>query len=320
MRAGRREGVRDLDSAIYVGVDAGGSHSEAVVTDHTLEVLARERGPAGAIATDRIDLPADAIVRTVQRAVERAHRNTGPRVLVVGAAGGGQAEVRARLREALERARIAHAVTVTTDAAIAYRSVFGDGSGMLLIAGSGSIAVGCDGGGTEWRAGGLGWQRGDEGSGYAIGRAALKAVEMAAEERGPARALVASLTSATETGSRTALLTWANTAQPAQVASLARAVQAAAGEGDELAGGIVQDAAAALAYLVSQLLLHYPADAPVRLALWGGVLSPGSPVRRRLTETLGTLAQRVTLTDAVPDPALGAATLAVTMARGNGTD
>lgn len=309
----------DSSTAIYIGVDAGGSHSEAVVTNHALEVLARERGPAGAIAIDRIDPPADAILRTVRRAVERGQQDTVPQVLVVGAAGGGLAEVRVRLREALERGHVAHAVEVTTDAATAYRSVFGDGPGMLLIAGSGSIAFGRDAGGTEWRAGGLGWQHGDEGSGYAIGRAALEAVGMAAERGGPATALSASLTSVTKAASRSALLAWANTAQPAEVASLARVVQVTAREGDHVAGRIVSGAAAALADVVSQLLHHYPPDAPVPLALWGGVLSPGSPVRHRLTEILGTVAPRAELTDTVPDPALGAAALAVTIARGDET-
>lgn len=312
--------MRNSDTAIYVGVDAGGSHSEAVVTDHTLGVLARERGPAGAITIDRIDLPADAIVRTVRRALERANCDAVPRVLVVGTAGGGLAEVRARLREVLERAHVAHAVEVTTDAAAGYESVFSDRHGMLLIAGSGSIAFGRDADGTEWRAGGLGWQHGDEGSGYAIGRAALEAVGMAAEGGGPATALSESLASVTKVGSCSALLAWANTAQPAMVASLAQAVQLAAQEGDCAASRIVREAAAALADLVSQLLHHYPLDAPVPLALWGGVLSPGSPVRHGLTEILGTVAPRAALTDTVPDPALGAAALAVTMARGSETN
>ena len=76
-------------------------------------------------------------------------------------------------------------IWVLSDAEVAFYTMFGDRSGVLLIAGTGSIALGRDEHGRWFRAGGLGILLGDEGSGSWIGLQAVKAAIRAREERGP---------------------------------------------------------------------------------------------------------------------------------------
>ena len=66
-------------------------------------------------------------------------------------------------------------------------------AGIIIIAGTGSIVLGRDAVGTEARAGGWGPLLADDGSGYAIGLAGLRAVFRARDGWGPSTALTQAL-------------------------------------------------------------------------------------------------------------------------------
>jgi N-acetylglucosamine kinase-like BadF-type ATPase len=80
-------------------------------------------------------------------------------------------------RRALARRlrHLAPRVVVISDVEAAYLAALGDRAGVLLLAGTGSIALGRDRRGRFTRAGGLGPLIGDDGSAFAIGRAWLRA-------------------------------------------------------------------------------------------------------------------------------------------------
>jgi N-acetylglucosamine kinase-like BadF-type ATPase len=80
-------------------------------------------------------------------------------------------------------------VKVTTDLEIGIEATFGSEQGILLIAGTGSVAFGRDANGRTARAGGRGPWFSDEGSAFDIGRAAMRAVVLAEDGRGPATEL-----------------------------------------------------------------------------------------------------------------------------------
>jgi N-acetylglucosamine kinase-like BadF-type ATPase len=297
-------------SEFLVGVDAGGSHTEVVVADEQLIIRARVRGPAGAVRPGSLPTAARAIVATVRQALGEAGVTGVPRALVVGAAGTGRAQERRALGDALLEAHVAHRVEVTTDAAIALESVFHQAPGILLVAGSGSIAYARDPSGVVWRAGGLGWQMGDEGSGYALGRAALGTVGRAADGRGSATELSAALARYTNAPSLDDLVQWAGAASPGAVAALAKLVQEAAQDGDRVAQELVAAAAEELALHVLVLLQRFPAEAAVPFALAGGILTPGFPVREALLARMADHAPRLSLVSQGVDPPRGALALA----------
>ena len=298
---------------VVVGVDAGGTRTTAVVGDaHT--ILSRAEGAAGAVRPGRALLAATAIGDTVRRAMVTA-RCTEADVLLVGAAGAGREGERQELERALRSEHIARRVHVTTDIKIALAAAFGRDAGIVVSAGTGSIAIGRDHAGKLWRAGGYGWQMGDEGSGYAIGRAALGAVGRAADQRGPDTLLVQRIPEAAHLPGLPELVAWAATATPAEVAALGPAVVQVASEGDVVAQGILDYAARELCQLALSLLQGFSGADSVPLAFAGGLLRPGSLLRDVITQRLATEPRLRPLASEV-EPALGALHLAERMARG----
>ncbi|HEX6645233.1 MAG TPA: BadF/BadG/BcrA/BcrD ATPase family protein [Gemmatimonadales bacterium] len=246
---------------ILIGADVGGTKTAAAVERDGV-IAGRAEGPGAAVRPGRALASAATIAETVRRALAEAGALQGD-VLVVGAAGAGREPEARELQQALRGEAVARTVVVTTDIAIALEGALGDGPGIVLAAGTGSIAVGRDASGAMHRAGGYGWQMGDEGSGYAIGRAALGAVSRAEDGRGAATALSAALLGAARCATFDELVRWTATAGPPEVAALAPHVLAAAADGDAVARAIVHYAAEELAGLVLHLRGKVGGDAVV---------------------------------------------------------
>jgi glucosamine kinase len=229
-------------------------------------------------------------------------------VLVVGAAGVGREPERGELREILRGERLAERVIVTGDLDIALEAAFGQGPGIVLVSGTGSVAVGRTPDGVTHRAGGLGWQMGDEGSGYAIGRAALLAVGRAHDGRGPATSLTNDLLTAA-IQDFDALVRWSTGAEPGEIASIAPAVLDAARRRDAVARGIAEAAADELVAHVAALVGRFRGKAAIPVALAGGNLEPERALRPLVLERLRPL-PRVSPIVLPLDPVLGALALA----------
>jgi len=289
-----------------LGVDAGGSKTSVLLAKDDL-VIARATGAPGAVRAGRALHAAGRIASAIRRALTDA-RLLQADVLVVGAAGAGRDPERSELREALRSERLAVRTVVVGDLDIALEAAFGAGPGIVLISGTGSVAVARGPHGATHRRGGYGWQMGDEGSGYAIGREALFAVGRARDTRGPETALTALILAHPPPRSFDELVRWSSAAEPAEVAALAPLVFAAAGGGDAVARAIVAAAADALAGHVVALVGLFGGRGQIPVALAGGNLAPDrglrDPVRERLKRTA-----RLAVRDMPLDPAEGALAL-----------
>jgi N-acetylglucosamine kinase-like BadF-type ATPase len=285
---------------ILIGADVGGTKTAVGVSDGET-ILARVEGPGAAVRPGRALASATILADVVRQALAGAGRLSGD-VLYIGAAGAGRAQEREELRKALRIENLATTVVVCTDIEIALVAAFDESPGIVVSAGTGSVAVGRDHTGARRRIGGYGWQMGDEGSGYAIGRAALGAVSRAADGRSPRTALSERVLAATRSEHLDDLIRWAASASPAEVAALAPHVLDVASHGDILAQGIADYAARELSQLAICLLPMLDLKPPVGVALTGGLLSADGPLRRsvlaRLTEEPG-LAPVATPVDAV---------------------
>ncbi len=270
---------------ILIGADVGGSKT-AVGVSEGAEVLARAEGPGAAVRPGRALASAGMIAEVVRRALAALGRLSGD-VLLVGAAGAGRDPERSELEKALRGENLAARVVVTTDVELALAGAFESGPGIVVSAGTGSIAVGRDARGARRRIGGYGWQMGDEGSGYAVGRAALGAVSRAQDGRSPRTALSDRVLSVTRSPDFDSLVRWAATAAPSELAALAPHVLEVAAEGDPLAQGIADYAARELSQLAICLLPLLAARAPIGVALTGGLLAQDRPLRRRVLALLG---------------------------------
>jgi glucosamine kinase len=269
---------------ILIGADVGGSKTAVGVSDGQT-ILARAEGGGAAVRPGRALTSASVIAETVRLALAGTGRLTGD-VLYVGAAGAGRATEREELRRLLRGENLAHTVVVATDIEIALTAAFDEEPGIVVSAGTGSVAVGRDRSGKQHRIGGYGWQMGDEGSGYAIGRAALGAVSRAADGRSPRTALSDRVLTASRSEDFDALVRWAAGASPAEVAALAPHVIEVAARGDPLAQGILDYAARELTQLAICLLPMMEGEPPVGVAITGGLLSTDGPLRRSVLARL----------------------------------
>jgi N-acetylglucosamine kinase-like BadF-type ATPase len=213
---------------------------------------------------------------------------------------------------------------------IALEAAFGAGPGVIVIAGTGSIAYGRDQQGTLVRAGGWGFAISDEGSAHWIGRVAISAVLRAQDEAGTrgqnsaddSSSLAAALMKAWEVSSVEELANAANSTTSPDFAVLFPALAVAADSGDELARTVLTQAGTELARLAGLAIRRlFPQDiskpprspaknATVPLAMAGGVFRHAALVRQVFYNEIRQMDSRVVLNPHVIDPVEGALLLA----------
>lgn len=227
-----------------VGVDAGGTSTVAAFSRDGM-YLAEARGGAGNASTLGAAAAAAAILSTVSQLTQEPH------ALFVAVAGAGRPDVRSALHAALARRFPSARIEVEDDTRVALRAGHPAGSGIVLLAGTGSVAY-AENGDRRMRVGGAGYLLGDEGSGFWIGLAAARLLERAYAGRTPSDETTAFVAVALDAPDRDTLLA-AVYPQPfdvARVAALAPKIIELAGAGNRNATKIVQSAAQELGDLV----------------------------------------------------------------------
>ncbi|MFJ3233980.1 N-acetylglucosamine kinase [Streptomyces sp. NPDC086787] len=202
-----------------------------------------------------------------------------PTTVCVGAAGASSAPEAAReLAVLLLEDLPTDEVAVTSDAVTAHAGALGGGSGVVLAIGTGSVAVGIGDDGSYARVGGWGPWLGDEGGGAWIGAAGLRAALRAHDGRGPATALLAAVIARFGDPDRLPAALGGDGNPARTAASFAPDVARAAAAGDPAARGIVDEAAAMLAEAVLAAARRLGGDAPLPVAVTGGLTGLGEPL------------------------------------------
>lgn len=276
-------------SALVAGVDGGGSKTHVIVARaEDGSVVAEAEGGGSAVTPGHVPESARTIAGVVASALEKVEEaDKTLSLLIVGVAGVGRRDESEQLAAALEDLDIASEVVVETDAEIALEDAFDGGAGIILIAGTGSIAHGRGPSGARARCGGWGPRIGDEGSGAWIGRRALGIVAAAHDGREPPTALTGAILTAAQLNEPEELIPWAAASDPRTVAALAPAVFSAAAS-DPRARALVDLAAEELVLHVRALSLRLFGDerADIQVAFAGGLMKKGSPLRKRVEHRL----------------------------------
>jgi len=299
-------------SLVLLGIDCGGSHTAVVVGDRQGRVASRAEGPGSAMRPGGAERSAAVILDVARRAAAQAQVSLPATVAVVGAAGAGRTPEQEALAAAITAAGVAERVDVRSDMEIALAAAFGDKPGILINAGTGSIAYARTQDGRVHRAGGYGWQLGDEGGGYWLGRRALAAAARARDGLEESSTLLQRLLVALGLQTFDDLIRWTATATPTQVAALAPHVLNAAREGEIVAQRIVTEGAVELSQLVRLLTRHFSGTELIKMATIGGLLRPGSPLLIALRTSLAADLPRARLSESgsAVDAPLGALRLA----------
>ncbi|HYF90910.1 MAG TPA: BadF/BadG/BcrA/BcrD ATPase family protein [Symbiobacteriaceae bacterium] len=306
-----------------IGIDGGGTRTRCLVADVEGRVLGEGlAGPTNYLVTGRQEALAN-----LEEAVRAALAAAGAPLSSVVAACAGLAGV-ARPEDKPWRdcalAFLAPAKTlVVEDARIALEGALGGVPGVVVISGTGSIAMGLSPSGDLIRAGGWGWLLGDEGSGYAIGRQALNAALAALDGIGSPTTLGARIIGAwqLERMNQTINRVYQNLPQArVEIAGLVPVVMAAAAEGDAVASAILVRAGRDLGHIAAAVLgrLELPAGTPRRVAVTGGVITGSAAVRGAMVTALSERVPEATVSDCLRSPAEGAVAMAALLLKESG--
>jgi N-acetylglucosamine kinase-like BadF-type ATPase len=174
----------------FVGVDAGGTKTHALVADESGEVLGVGRAGTGNWEGVGLDGALAALRQAVGEALSAAR--TSPQE--VTAAGYGLAGLdwpsdEARLRPLVEELGLSGPSVLVNDTFVALRAGAREPWGVVIVAGTGTTVAGRNRRGEMARTLGLGYPFDDWGSAPDLAQAALHAVARAYTGRGPATAL-----------------------------------------------------------------------------------------------------------------------------------
>jgi len=300
-----------------LGIDAGGSKTVAWLADADGRVVGEGRGgganlhSAGELATEK------ALFDVMHAAL--GDDESMPAVICVGMAGMDRPDDEAIVRGILRRLGCRGQIVAVNDAHIALVAGAGEAPGVVVVAGTGSIAYGIGPAGTAARAGGWGEVYGDEGSAFWVGARALAAVVRAADRRGPATALSTLVLRHADADRIDGLVRQVHTRADRRqmIAAMAGLVAKAEADGDAVAGEILRSAASELVIatrsVVEQLGMR---GERFHVVLSGGLFKMAPTLAAMLAALVAEIAPKAAVGVLTDEPALGAVRLALSASRG----
>ena len=303
---------------MYVlGIDAGGTKTMCVLADESGRIVGEARG-GGANLQASGELEVEKVLHHVMDAAI-GDRDVRPDAICLGIAGVDRPEHTAAVQGIMRRIGFKAKIIVVNDAFVALVAGAGDGEGVVVVAGTGSIAYGRDGSGRAARAGGWGYLLGDEGGGFWIGRAALTAVVRQFDGRGPVTLLTPMILDHLDLSNPKQLIheIYYRDVHRHTIAGIAGLVQRAMEQRDAIAAEILTRAGAELASAAASVVGRLEMRGRAFPTVLAGGIFRGIPwlvddVTRRLSE----IAPRTHVRRLDVEPAIGAVRLALAAARG----
>lgn len=294
---------------MFLGIDGGQSHTEAVVADVSGRVLGRGRGGASNHAEQPggrerlrhaiVDSTNNALASFSERRIETCEFAAAHCAMTGGA------DFKREVIEQVLHARVLH---VAHDAPAALAGATGGRAGIVVIAGTGSVAYAENRHGESTTLGGWGHICGDEGSGYWIAlegvRACVKASDGLADETRLTPLALEHFACADLR--RLALAIYAEEISRDCLASFAQSVARAASDGDAVARRITNQAARYLARLACACFRRIGLSREdARIAIVGGVFR-SNLIRENFVAEVGAQCSQASVITPHFDPAIGA--------------
>lgn len=272
-----------------IGIDGGGTSIRVAVTTPDLSIVGySEGGSANPVGVGR-----DAATRLIQEKTLEALSNAGldPANIDAVAAGiaGASSEYATDWLEQTLRVVLPDTLIIpSSDIEIALVGAHGKREGVLVLSGTGSVALGVNAAGDMVRVGGWGYLLGDEGSGHLIGMQGLRAITLADDQRIPPTSLTEALLAAVGVTDVMRLIPWVydrSVNRIPDVAALAPIVLEHARH-DAAARAIVAEAIDGLAEHAETIIARLGMTQP-DIAFTGGLLTRANALSEGLVQRLG---------------------------------
>ena len=307
--------------AYYLGIDGGGSKTSCAVGDARSILATSVAGPSNITRVEEARAR-ESLHQAIREACAAAKIH--PRQIdraCIGVAGVGRDEVADVVRKIAAEV-IRGEIEVVGDMAIAMEAAFGAGPGVIVIAGTGSIAYGRNAQGITARAGGWGFAISDEGSAHWIGRSVVAGLfreidqdeqRLGAQGAVEGSLLLRELEAAWNLRSFDEFVRAANS-HP-DFAALFPSILGSADGGNLLAQRVLEQAGGELARLpgtvIRQLFPELDASLTImKVAMVGGVFKHSTRVRECFCHEIRKFAPRVRVNQEVVEPLTGALLIA----------
>ncbi len=297
-----------------IGVDGGGTKTEAILVDRSGTIIAKIRGGSTnyqALGGDRLKKE---LLSMFQRLLEKSNVASNKLSCVfLGLAGAGRKSDQSAIKALFDDTDFRDKISVDSDAIIALAGAFANGPGIILIAGTGSICFGKNAEGKIVRSGGWGYLLEDEGSGYYIGRkailAALKDFDGREEQTTLRRALEAKFH--LNTIDEIIPMIYQNKIDRVAIAELALLVFEQARNNDAVATLIIKQTGRELGKLAKAVAKKLTfANEKIRVGIIGSVFKQKDLLINEISKELYEISWDIQIMNPEYDPTLGAAFLA----------
>ena len=305
--------MTNQSKSFLIGIDGGGTKTVALLSDLDGRVLGHGLGGPSNYQVVGLRVAGDSINQTVRAAFADANvEPVPPRAICLGLSGVDRPDDYAAFRAWADEQMPGTPTVIVNDAMLVMAAGTPEGWGVAMISGTGSIVYGRAQDGRMTRAGGWGHILGDEGSGYAVGQAALRAVMQASDGRAPQTMLTQSILLHWSLAEPQNLVSqvYIDQISPNDIAALAVLVEAAASEGDAVARGILREAGHELALAVNAVVQRLEMQGPIPCAQAGSMIVRGRIVRQMFLDAAVSLGLRLDPVTPVSEPARGAVRLA----------
>ncbi|MEK7398143.1 MAG: BadF/BadG/BcrA/BcrD ATPase family protein [Candidatus Poribacteria bacterium] len=295
-----------------LGIDGGGTKTLAACADIDGNILGVGMSGGSNYHTVGLEKAIDAIKQAIEQAILKANINKSDiSIAYMGLSGAGREKDQIILTQAINNLAIADEIIVKHDAFIALAGATACKPGVIVIAGTGSMAFGVNQFNQESRSNGWGSILGDEGSAYYISQKALISTCRAYDGRGEKTALLEAIKRhfGLDDFSEIIYKVYGSSAQ--DIASLAPLVSQSADLGDEIAIEILKDAGRELALSAIAVIKNLCMDEPIQVTTAGSVFSAGKILVTSFEETLKSYNPYVEIINPKFKPVVGALLLAL---------
>jgi len=310
-----------------LGIDGGGTKTVCVLATSDGKVVGR--GSGGTTNPNLVSAPE--IKETLQKAIQETIQNN-PKIqlqaVCAGIAGvGASEEKRVEMSNVIwqilstppfcntlsERFNPSLNIEVVSDVVIALVAGAGQRHGIVAISGTGSVVYGETVKGQKIKVGGWGYLL-DEGSGYEVGRIALREILKAYDVSGETTPLAQKVLNVWNLSSVRDIVNhiYQEATKPTDIANLAKIVNQVANAGDEAAKDILRKAAGDLYSNISAAAKQIDfGKEGATLVLSGGVLTNVEIVREIILEKIRAELPEITSIQLCREPVKGAVILAL---------